>query len=109
MMCDVQTWMVSSFAVFVSMHYAKGHQESRERGHFTWFLHGFHMVFTCMEEKRENIIGVTVPSVRLGRKRLSTLSGAILAHSGSKKGVEKGSKPKPKGAQKKEDKFGHLK
>ena len=45
--------------------------------------HGFHMVFTCMEEKEENIIGVTVPSVRLGRKRLPTLSGAILAHSGS--------------------------
>ena len=51
--------------------------------------HVFHMVFTCMEEKEENIIGVTVPSVRLGRKRLPTLSGAILTHSGSKKGQTK--------------------
>ena len=51
--------------------------------------HGFHMVFTCMEEKEENIIGVTVPSVQLGRKRLPTLSGAVLAHSGSKKGQTK--------------------
>ena len=23
--------------------YAKGHQESQERGHFTWFPHGFHV------------------------------------------------------------------
>ena len=45
--------------------------------------HGFHMVFMCMEEKEENMIGMTVPSVRLGRKRLPTLSGAILAHLGS--------------------------
>ena len=44
--------------------------------------HGFHMIFTCMEEKEENMIGMTVPSVRLGRKRLSTLSGAILASFG---------------------------
>ena len=51
--------------------------------------HVFHMVFVCMEEKEENMIGVTVPSVRLGRKRLSTLSGVILAHSGSKKGQTK--------------------
>ena len=70
--------------------------------------HGFHMVFMCMEEKERNIIGVTVPSVRLGRKRLSTLLGAILAHSGSIRG-QKRVKQKPKGAQKKEDKFGHLK
>ena len=47
--------------------------------------HGFHMIFTCMEEKDENMIGMTVPSVRLGRKRLPTLSGAVLAHLGSKK------------------------
>ena len=67
--------------------------------------HGFHMVFTCMEEKEENIIGVMVPSVRLGRKRLPTLSRAILAHSRGQKRV----KPKPKGVQKEEDKFGHLK
>ena len=40
-MCDVQTWMVSSFTVFVSVHYAKGHQESQEWGHFTWLPHGF--------------------------------------------------------------------
>ena len=39
--------------------------------------HGFHEVFMCMEEKEENIIGVTVPSVQLGRKRLTTLLGAI--------------------------------
>ena len=52
--------------------------------------HGFHMIFTCMEEKEENMIGMTVPSVRLGRKRLSTLSGAILAHSGSVWGQSKG-------------------
>ena len=51
--------------------------------------HGFHMVFMCMEEKEENLIGVTVRSVRLGRKRLSTLSGAVWAHSGSKKGQSK--------------------
>ena len=50
--------------------------------------HDFHMVFTCMEEKEENIIGVMVPSVRLGRKSLPTLSGAILAHLGSKKGQQ---------------------
>ena len=51
--------------------------------------HGFHMVFMCMEEKEENIIGVTVASVWLGRKRLPTLSGAVLAHLGSKKGQSK--------------------
>ena len=51
-----------------------------------------------------NIIGVMVPSVRLGRKRLATLSGAILAHSGSKKG-----QTKAQGCPKKEDNFGHLK
>ena len=31
--------------------------------------HGFHMIFTCMEEKEENMIGMTVPSVQLGRKK----------------------------------------
>ena len=41
--------------------------------------HGFHVVFTCGEEKDKNLIGVTVPSVRFGRKRLLTLSGAVLA------------------------------
>ena len=51
--------------------------------------HDFHVVFTCGEEKEKNLIGVTVPSVRFGRKRLSTLSGAVLAHSGSKKGQTK--------------------
>ena len=51
--------------------------------------HGFHMIFTCMDEKEENMIGMTVPSVRLDRKRLPTLSGAVLAHSGSKKGQMK--------------------
>ena len=51
--------------------------------------HGCHMVFTCGEEKEKNLIGVTVPSVRLGGKRLPTLSGAVLAHSGSKKGQTK--------------------
>ena len=51
--------------------------------------HGFHVVFTCREEKKKNLIGVTVPTVRLGGKRLSTLSGAVLAHSGSKRGQTK--------------------
>ena len=28
--------------------------------------HGFHMILTCMEEKEENMIGMTVRSVQLG-------------------------------------------
>ena len=43
-----------------------------------------HVVFTRKEQREENVIGVTVPGVRLDRKRLPTLSGVILAHSGSK-------------------------
>ena len=58
--------------------------------------HGFHVVFTCGEEKEKNLIGVTVPSVRFGRKRLPTLSRAVLAHSGSTFGVEKGSNQSPR-------------
>ena len=58
--------------------------------------YGFHVVFTCGEEKEKNLIGVTVPSVRLGGKRLSTLSGAVLAHSGSKRTKAQGC-PKERG------------
>lgn len=48
-------------------------------------FHGFHVVFTCGEEKEKNLIGVTVPSVRFGRKRLPARSGF------GSFGVEKGS------------------
>ena len=51
--------------------------------------HGFHVVFTFIERKEEDLIGVTVPSVRLGRKRLPTLSGAFGAYSGSVWGQSK--------------------
>ena len=56
--------------------------------------HGFRVSFTFIERKEEDLIGVTVPSVRLGRKRLLTLLGAFGASLGSVWGQSK-----PKGAQ----------
>ena len=103
MRCDVQTRVLSSSIQWSSQYIMqKAIKGSNNRA----TSHGFHVVFTCGEEKEKNLIGVTVPSVQFGRKRLSTLSGAVLlALIRGQKRV----KPKPKGAQKKEDKFGHLK
>ena len=66
--------------------YAKDHHGCWRRGHFTWVSRGFHV----HKEKARNFIGLAVQGVRKDTKRLPSLFGTVLAHSGVVWGQTKG-------------------
>ena len=72
--------------MFVSVHYAKGHQESQKRGHFTWLPHGFHV----RRRKREEFDQCDGAKCAVGWKKIADTGsfGSL--------GVEKGSNQSPR-------------